>query len=1634
MYKPLKTRMRGFATLFSIFALTLSWSSIARASNPLKINCSVAFDASTTSITAPDGTIYNTIVDNSSVTHINVSIQVGEQKTQNVPFLTVVFFHIWQESAFNPYSLGLKNTGSASTVSTDYQVQASTCDVDCIVVVVTPTARALEIGDTINYTYTVPYRIPLLDRCVDPVGALNAICETKTTQQQLRGKSGWFLSAVVSSTIATGSMPSEWNCGKNGLSNAYYGMKQFGLYGPVCGSFIQTQDCTLPGSMVMAAGELNITGQKGLTTVRVPMHNRHFTVVAEFAILRLKWLKLTGSNIASVSPEVMQSLAAFTGGKFETDTGGSILLSYSARLFATECWFHENVAKRGGGIAVSFEATAILVDSNITHNIAVGETDHVSQFTATGGIGGILGYNVKGNGQTEGGIKIFGGEISHNAAFKDTAGGLYCKDIRCECHGVVIKNNTATHGGGLIVEGSQPLILNNVLFESNKATGYTGTTLTSNAFDITFPPEPSEGGGMKLVTATSVALNNVIFKENNASAGGGIHITGASTSSNFDQVIFLNNTASSKGGALYATQGVKMIHLSRTNFSGNKAPRGNDVYSTSVNVLLLDIAFEKVQKNLVDGTIKTCTPSLCRENNFGDSGVGCVNRPHNLGVLCIDCAPGRSLSRDADASTCEACAPGFFAAESKQAFCTRCAPGKYQSHSGGVSCTECEKGKYSNTSSTCYDIPQGFHATNCINTSASTGCSAVALNGIVFEWPIGGQSVTEGGTLSYQIGMNRDSPPSLPVTVTISVVDGPCTVSPFRTSYLDSQPVTIQVTTVNDNRFSALDSVAYVCVLNHTLSTNDIKYKAALNPVVTLSILSKGCGRGEFLGPYERKHDGTECICAKNYFLSHLGSCDLCPRDSSICDRIGLKAPIVAKSYWRFDPTSPNLVMYPFYKCPQAKTCLGGNSTLARCTEGYANDGPLCMTCKAGHTLSGGSCISCPGRTSTNEFAPELLIVSIIMIVFLGVISYWYLTAPAITDKDMEFLKRVLNHGKLKNRTSVRRQSFINIVRDHSASFNTDEINQAFDKVDEDGSGNIDQGEINKWLGENKFDEIAANVQGCVDVADAINMAAPNATKVMWSALSSRFEVLERIVKEGRKALEQLRPQFLGNELWPFDGCELSLTQMHQQLLDILRSFVKYLDDPAYLHKQLNAWLLRLYILLIDLSPAAALPTLTLPGWDEFIIRWDSLWAPLDGIKLGFKDLICLEWPELSRSIALNAPKLLNGNWLMTLKIFIGSSQCFCYFAITFDVPWPQSLLAFMQILELTSLDFYAVLGNISCIMQTGYLQKFRFHMLLFPCVVGVVGLAYLFARRTRLRKEYTNDSLKTQFITLIFLISFTLYTGVTTRLFRLFKCEKVQDKWYLSADYMVDCNSTDYYAHSAIAYVCIFLFVIGLPLFEFIVLWRNRTNLYSAGCKDPVRQRKLEKELGSIYAHYHPHAYLFDVLDLLRRVLLTGALIMMGNESVAQVFLGIVICIAWLCILLLFRPYRDKWDNIVAVVLAAHLSFTLVSGMALKLYETTPDQDEYQTAGFEIVLLLVSYTCIAFSIVAILLRIPFVQTLLSKLQQEQNRESLKTIKKRPTVTSPETEMRWIANPFDGSSRHDTPSKDKSTPPKSLAL
>ena len=63
-----------------------------------------------------------------------------------------------------------------------------------------------------------------------------------------------------------------------------------------------------------------------------------------------------------------------------------------------------------------------------------------------------------------------------------------------------------------------------------------------------------------------------------------------------------------------------------------------------------------------------------------------------------------------------------------------------------------------------------------------------------------------------------------------------------------------------------------------------------------------------------------------------------------------------------------------------------------------------------------------------------------------------------------------------------------------------------------------------------------------------------------------------------------------------------------------------------------------------------------------------------------------------------------------------------------------------------------------------------------------------------------------------------------------------------------------------------------------------------------------------------------------------------------------------------------------IAVVLALHLVLTLVAGMALQMYDATPQQNAYQRVGFDVVLTIVTVVCMCLSLGSIIIGTPWVQ------------------------------------------------------------
>ena len=285
--------------------------------------------------------------------------------------------------------------------------------------------------------------------------------------------------------------------------------------------------------------------------------------------------------------------------------------------------------------------------------------------------------------------------------------------------------------------------------------------------------------------------------------------------------------------------------------------------------------------------------------------------------------------------------------------------------------------------------------------------------------------------------------------------------------------------------------------------------------------------------------------------------------------------------------------------------------------------------------------------------------------------------------------------------------------------------------------------------------------------------------------------------------------------------------------------------------------------------------------------------------------------------------------------------------------------------------------------------------MALIPVIVALLSTAYLVAV-SRVRKpaplknrkgtKFTKESVKSAYFKLISLLLYTVYVGVSTRIFRLFKCEDIQGTWYLTSDYTVTCFEGEWEKSSLTAYLCMVVYVVGIPLGQFLVLHHNRAYIDEAACMDSIeahrRHIRVKQQYGSLFKDYNAQCYYYDLVDLLRRLVLTGGLIMVGGDknSVAQVFLGILVSMMWLCLVLQKKPYKSPWDTALSAMLSFVLVLTLVTGVCLRLFELTLDAaDTYQREAFTSLMIATIVIIPLVNVAAILAALPCLRPCIVK-------------------------------------------------------
>merc|ERR1711907_587525 len=96
-----------------------------------------------------------------------------------------------------------------------------------------------------------------------------------------------------------------------------------------------------------------------------------------------------------------------------------------------------------------------------------------------------------------------------------------------------------------------------------------------------------------------------------------------------------------------------------------------------------------------------------------------------------------------------------------------------------------------------------------------------------------------------------------------------------------------------------------------------------------------------------------------------------------------------------------------------------------------------------------------------------------------------------------------------------------------------------------------------------------------------------------------------------------------------------------------------------------------------------------------------------------------------------------------------------------------------------------------------------------------------------RRKNLYSFESTRTRLFEILFLGTYTFYTSVSTTIFRVFKCKEIQGQWFLEANYKVQCFQGTWWSYAVFAGAGVLVYIVGVPLVLFVLLWRNRRYLY---------------------------------------------------------------------------------------------------------------------------------------------------------------------------------------------------------------
>ena len=134
-----------------------------------------------------------------------------------------------------------------------------------------------------------------------------------------------------------------------------------------------------------------------------------------------------------------------------------------------------------------------------------------------------------------------------------------------------------------------------------------------------------------------------------------------------------------------------------------------------------------------------------------------------------------------------------------------------------------------------------------------------------------------------------------------------------------------------------------------------------------------------------------------------------------------------------------------------------------------------------------------------------------------------------------------------------------------------------------------------------------------------------------------------------------------------------------------------------------------------------------------------------------------------------------------------------------------------------------------------------------------------------------------------------------------------------LAPSLLLRCSGDQYDYMSAVAYVGV---VVGCVLAPLVVIWQTTR-------KHASPDRTTRARVALLTYSYQDKYHYFEAIDLTRKLMLTSVVLLVGRESILQIWFAAATGLAFLVLYIGLSPYRDEASGRIQLAALVQLEFT---------------------------------------------------------------------------------------------------------------